>query len=152
MRDRNPQKHGLEESHTFIAFPSCYVNRGGLCITNVLQTRKNNKMSVVCFQFRQLCQILGMLVENVISTQKDLAAICKCSLILKERLSRLIALSRLFLLCAAESWHSRERQRCEGAGQAVLVETPAFGSDDAAESLVPPWTLSGLIVALQGTH
>lgn len=43
MRDRNPQKHGLEESYTFITFPSCYVNRGGLCITNVLQTRKKQQ-------------------------------------------------------------------------------------------------------------
>ena len=113
---------------------------------------KNNKMPVVWFQFQQLCQVLGTSVENIISTQKDLAAICKCSLILKKRLRRLIALSCLFLLCPAESQHSRERQLCERPGLAVLVETPAFGSDDTAESLVPSWTLSGLIITLQGTH
>lgn len=97
---------------------------------------KHNKMPVVWFQFQQLCQILEMSVENIISTQKDLAAICKCRLILKKRLRRLIALSCLFFLRSAESQHSREWQLCERPGIAVLVKTPAFGSDDTAESLL----------------
>lgn len=73
------------------------------------QDLKSNKMTVIKFWFQQLCQILSMSVENIISLQQDLAAICKCSLILKKRLRRLIALSCLFLLCPVESQHSRER-------------------------------------------
>lgn len=49
---------------------------------------RNNKMPVVWFQFQHLCQIPGMSVENIISAQKDLAAICKCSLILKKEIEK----------------------------------------------------------------
>lgn len=116
------------------------------------QDLKTNKMPVIKFQFQQLCRILSMSVENIISLQPDLAAICKCSLILKKRLRRLIALSCLFLSCPAESQHTRERQLCKRPGLAVLVVRPAFGYDDTAESLVPSWTLTGLIITLLGMH
>lgn len=118
-------------------------------------------MPVPAFQFQQLCQIPAMSVENTISTQKDPAAICKLSLILKKRLRRLIALSCLILLCPAESQHSREWQLYETPELAVLVKKPALSlimqlnnnnnwiNDNA---VVPPRTWLGLVITLQGTH
>lgn len=118
-------------------------------------------MPVPAFQFQQLCQIPAMSVENTISTQKDPAAICKLSLILKKRLRRLIALSCLILLCPAESQHSREWQLYETPELAALVKKPALSlimqlnnnnnwiNDNA---VVPPWMWLGLVITLQGTH
>lgn len=78
-----------------------------------------------------------MSLESVIPPQQDQAATCKCSLILKKRLRRLIALSCLFLLCPSEIQHSWERQWCKRLELAVLEGTSAFGSNDTAGILCP---------------
>lgn len=124
MTDRNPQKYNLEELCILLHFQAVTLTE----MDRVLQTHfraEKTKMPVPAFQFQQLCQIPAMSVENTISTQKDPAAICKLSLILKKRLRRLIALSCLILLCPAESQHSREWQLYE-TPDAVLVKKPAL--------------------------
>lgn len=82
MTDRNPQKHSQEELCILLLFQAVTITE----MNGVLQTcfrTENQQVPVQGFQFQLLCQIPAMSVENIISTQKDLAAICKGSLILK---------------------------------------------------------------------
>lgn len=116
---RNPQRPAQEGSRVFfMAFPRRYLNRSGECVTNLLPASKNNNVPAARGPFQPLCQIPGTSVENTVSIQRALAATCKCSLVLKKRLRRLIAPRCLFPQRPGDSQRGGERRR-ESTGRAA---------------------------------